>query len=212
MPHFSSRAVAILDIGSTKALNGDVDMDPLNDPRLQDEFLISQYLDGDLDEGSARELEARFETDTELAALLDRMRATDALVSEWALPVPELDWDRFTQEATDRRERFAWQHRRRRLQLFVPLAAAAVLILAVTLFWKGSPDKPQAEPVLVVHYERADEWRESPELGERIAVVRYDRSPPLQSLVQRSGPKVVIGIAGTGVGSLHPDSAPDPYF
>jgi hypothetical protein len=126
-----------------------------------------------------------------------------------------MDWDRFTQESADRRQRFQW-HRRRRLQLWVPLAAAAMIVFAVSLFWDTSSNQSARPEVLLVQYERMDQWRGSPGADQQVAVVQFNHAPPaLEALAQRKGPNIVIGVAGAGLGpkDIDPDGQDlTPFF
>ncbi|MCP4593540.1 MAG: hypothetical protein GY842_22615, partial [bacterium] len=66
------------------------------------EFLLSRYLDGDLDAAERRELESTLRTDPELAELLEGYRRVDRLVRSQHAPAPELDWERFAFEVRRR--------------------------------------------------------------------------------------------------------------
>lgn len=103
-------------------------------PQDRDEYLLSQYLDGQLPEDDGRELQQRLGQDPQLADLLDQLRKTDQLVRDAAGPAPQLDWDRFTEGVTVRRQAHDAARRRNRiLRIYIPLAAAAAIALVTTL-------------------------------------------------------------------------------
>lgn len=103
-------------------------------PQDRDEYLLSQYLDGQLPEDDRRELEKRLRQEPQLADLLDQLRKTDRLVRDAAGPAPQLNWDRFTEQVTVRRQAHdATQRRNRILRIYIPLAAAAAIALVTTL-------------------------------------------------------------------------------
>ncbi|MEE9294161.1 MAG: hypothetical protein V3W34_04230 [Phycisphaerae bacterium] len=105
-------------------------MQPVNGTQEQIEFLISQYLDGTLDETARRGLEKRLKRDVQLARTLEAYRAVDGLVREWGGDVPEPDWSRFDEEFQRRRAALDRPAGGNGLifRLFVPAAAAAALI------------------------------------------------------------------------------------
>ena len=175
-----------------------------NDDREQLEFLLSRYLDSDLDQTARAQLERRLETNAELAASLEALRRTDQLIRAWAGPVPEIDAERFVAEAARRRRADdAWRGRQRLLRLYAPLSAAAMILLAVTLYLAlRSPQLGAGgKAVAIVSIHRADAWRKTPGSGEALAEVRFDRSPPPPgTAVPSSGPKSVVAVAAAGAG------------
>jgi anti-sigma factor RsiW len=194
-------------------------MDPSDDDREQLAFLLSRYLDGDLDEAPRSELQRRLEQDPELAATLEQFRRTDQLIRAWAGPAPELDVERFVEEAAQRRRvQDAWHRRQQMLRLYLPLSAAAAILLAVTLYvsLRAVPQvapRPQALAVVSIH--RADSWRRAPGLGEASAEVRFDRTPPAAGTdAAPAGPQAAVAIAAAGAGppggSVQEDAP--PYF
>ena len=185
--------------------------------REQTEFLLSQYLDGDLGEAERAALERRLEADARLAALLEELRATDRLVNAWAMPVPELDWDRFTNQASAKRQNYDAQRRRGRiLRLYAPLSAAAAIALAVTVYIAAERQVSVSEPapVALVSVHRADAWRGSLEQEQVRAEVSFDRSaPPITDPV--TGPSSSVAVASVGVGPWTAEDNPadaDAFF
>lgn len=112
------------------------------DPKQQKEYLVSQYLDGMLDQPQRREFERQLDTDPDLARLLQQYRALGVLLKESAGEVPELDWSGFQAEAGHRRE--SVQTRLPRMpaifKLFTPLAAAAAIAITFTLLHNAPSD------------------------------------------------------------------------
>ncbi len=106
-----------------------------SDHPRQDEYLISQYLDGTLSDSVRGEFERRLTSETALAGLLERYRAIDGLVEAWGADVPEVDWARFESESGRRRGQLTAPRRRSGLilKLFAPLAAAAAILMVVAL-------------------------------------------------------------------------------
>jgi hypothetical protein len=119
-----------------------------------------------------------------LAALAEQLGRTDRLVKDWAGPVPELDWDRFAEEAARRREQAERLRRRQRLfRLFVPLSAAAAILLLISVFYAVDrpfpPDEKYAR-FADVSVQRGDAWKGSTDLDLAYAEVSVVRSPGLQ--------------------------------
>lgn len=175
-----------------------------NDDREQLEFLLSRYLDGDLDQAARAELQRRLDTDPALAASFEALQGTDRLIRAWAGPVPEVDSQRFVEEAARRRRADDARRRRRRiLRVYAPLSAAAMILLAVTLHLaiRSAQLEAGGKTVAMVSIHRADAWRKTPGLGEALAQVRFDRSsPPPGNAVPSSGPRSVAAVAAAGAG------------
>jgi len=110
-------------------------MTPMTDARDGDEFLVSQYLDGTLDDAECRKFEQRLETDSELSALLRAYRAVDEAIGSWARRAPEIDWSRFELDVRKGREKIDSPGRPVPVvyKLFVPLAVAASVMFAFVL-------------------------------------------------------------------------------
>lgn len=178
-------------------------MNPSNDEAEQIEFLVSCHLDGDLDGPTRADLEGRLEGDAELAATLEDFRRTDRLIQAWAGPVPGIDGERFVEEAARRRRLDdSWRRRRHRLRVFVPLAAAATIVLVVSLYSRIKPSLQDGagRAVAVVSVHRADAWRQAAGVGEAYAEVRFDRSPPQGIEAALAGPKTVVAVAVAAAG------------
>jgi len=188
------------------------------------EFLLGQYLDGDLDTAAAQDMERRLANDPALAAQLEQLRRIDGLVRDWAGPPPELDWDRFTAQAARRRAADqAWWRRSRRLRLYAPLSAAAVLVLAVTLYFtaghRQTSDAP-ADGYVFVSVQRADAWRHAADLGKTVAQVSFSRTPPpdtpaSSAALVHPASTAALAVAAAGVGPLVSEPRYEdatPYF
>ncbi len=117
-------------------------MDERKPPTENDEYLLSQFLDGALSQDEERALRERLEGDAGLAQCLDDYRRVDRLAVEWSADTPEADWTRFEGEF-QRRRALSDQPSRRSLvfKLFAPLAAAAALFVAFTAN-QGVPQSP----------------------------------------------------------------------
>ena len=182
----------------------------------QQEFLLSQYLDGDLDEAARRALQRQLEADPELAARLEKLRQADRLVQAWAGPAPELDWDRFTAEAARRRAGYeTWRRRSRILRLYAPLSAAAAIALAVTVYFVAGqwrPAEAPPEPFVSVSIQRADAWRNDPGLGEAFARVSFDRAGTLDTMELPPAAAVAVAAAGVGPPAEAVFEVATPYF
>jgi len=192
-------------------------MDAAGDKTEQQEFLLSQYLDGDLDEAARRELQRQLEADPKLAARLEKLRQADRLVQAWAGPAPELDWDRFAAEAARRRAGYeTWRRRSRILRLYAPLSAAAAIALAVTVYFVAGRWRPAETPperFVSVSIQRADAWRKDPSLGEAFARVSFDRAATLGTM--ELPPAAAVAVAAAGVGPPAAEAVFEetaPYF
>ncbi|MCH7813804.1 MAG: hypothetical protein IID40_07265 [Planctomycetes bacterium] len=172
------------------------------DPSEQQEFLLSQYLDGQLDDDARRRVEGRLRTDADLADSLEQLRQIDRLVRESAGPAPELDWERFTAQAAMRREAEAdWRRRRRILRLYAPLAAAALVVLACTLYLtmgRSVSHEPLGPSFASVSIARADAWQDDPAVGEALAEVSFSRTGRALGAVQRASGGILVAAAGAG--------------
>ena len=104
-----------------------------DDSREQAEFLISQYLDGMLNQADRHELEQRFQVDSDLARTLKAYQAVDHTVREWGDDVPQPDWVKLDAELRSRLEKASHGTSRlsRIYRLFVPVAAAAAIALVL---------------------------------------------------------------------------------
>ena len=100
----------------------------------QDEFLLSQLLDGDLSQAKADALRERMAREPDLQEAYNAFAFVDGLLAERRSDRVELDWDRFQAdvmadvEASSKTFRFAGWFR-----VGAPLAAAAAIALVFTL-------------------------------------------------------------------------------
>jgi anti-sigma factor RsiW len=162
-----------------------------NDPQEQNEFLISRYLDGALDEAQGREFEARVQSDAGLAGLLERHRAVEGMVRAWGQEVPDVGWPAFESEFQRRRALAEPPLRRSSLvfKLFAPLAAAAAILMAFLLMPDAeTPHGTRLASAPEVMIEIARPQPVSTEPGE--AYVSYSYRPrETEAKVSRSGPE-----------------------
>ncbi len=187
------------------------------DEHTHNEFLLSQYLDGDLSEADRVDLERRLESDASLSALLEDLRRTDRLVQNWAGAAPELDWSRFQSAISEKRERDDARRRRRLIfRLVTPLSAAAAIAVAATLYFAGDqPASPQpGAPVALVTVDRANEWASDANRGHALSEVTFDRTrPPLKDA--KVVPSTVVAVAAVGIGPPPGDPTTEqsaPFF
>ena len=112
-------------------------------PKERDEYLVSQYVDGVLDDGERRVFERRLREEPRLADLLAEYREVDRLVRASVGAVPEVDWGRFAAQFT--RRRVAQDTAARRwpgvFRVFAPLAAAAAIALALSLLYRSNVER-----------------------------------------------------------------------
>lgn len=101
----------------------------------QMEILVSQYLDGTLDELQRPAVEEQLRHDGEARRLLEEHRKLDALLGQLP-PVPAVDWDRLAQHlsaAVAREEAPVGRSALRNLFAVRRLAVAAAVLLASAL-------------------------------------------------------------------------------
>ncbi len=193
-------------------------MNTTNDQNDRLEFLLSQYLDGGLPEAEARQLEDRLRQDVESAARLDRLRCTDRLVRASAGPVPELDWVRFAEKVSRRRQEAEGLRRRRQLlRILVPLSAAAAVLLLVTVLWtadKGGPGSTESRPFAEVNVRRVlvDGAALTTELA--CAEVSLARPPELEIVDNRRPTQggIVVATVAVVARSARATGPSAPYF
>ncbi len=165
----------------------DQDKFPTDDPRERQEFLLSQYLDGQVDDDERADVEQQLRDDPRLRARLDELRRVDEFVREWGERAPATDPAAFVARIRHRCEAAAPRRPVTLLfRLAVPMAAAAAIVFAISLFWRepstpGGPGSPTA-PIAVVEVgpgpavEPAGNDRPSP-----VIRVSFSRSPVLAS-------------------------------
>ena len=185
--------------------------DPKNEAERL-EYLLSRYIDGDLDESERRDLEHRLTDDAGLSARLEEFRKTDQLAKRWArAATPQLDWERFARQAARRRDQYeAGRRRQRTFRLFASLSAAAAVVLAVTAYWAvthpGLPGQADSSSVMV-RVERGDAWKHSPDLGNAYASVSVMRNVGLQIIDSTASASSAAAVAAVAV--LRPEAAQD---
>jgi len=164
------------------------------------EFLISRYIDGDLDNTARRELESTLRDDPELARALESYRRTDALIRSLEEFGPKLDWEQFAAEVrrrcalVDARKRRTLIHR-----VYAPLATAAVIALMCTaylMFPRELTGPATPLPKVLVQLNRpaggTNTWQ-----THRVVMVRANRTPPPGfSDARPSGGRYAIAAAG----------------
>jgi hypothetical protein len=169
------------------------------------EFLISQYLDGTLDESQQEALVERIRQNPELARVLEEYRATDRMIRQAAGEVPEIDWAEF--EAGVRRGRQAsrvgsggW---RKTIRIFAPLAAAAAVAIVFSLLYQARPDRGSvgAASRVVTVVEIARPAEPTPEPGDAFVSYSYepDKSYEQEQSAERSRPIIALAAVGADV-------------
>jgi len=194
-------------------------MNPAGDQHEQREFLLSQYLDGTLAGEDRRLLEQQLHEDAGLAAELAGLRAADRRLRTAVGPVPELDWEQFTRQVAARcRAADSARWRSRLLRVYAPLAAAAALAVAVTSYFFADRGGPSAAPkglrLAMVTVERADAWRDAPDLGAAVASVSFNRTQAVvENVTQAPSDGLIVASAGLGPPADNSSVAePTPYF
>lgn len=113
------------------------------------EFLISQYVDGTLEEADRAGVEARLRADAGARAMLEEHRAVVAWVR--SAPLPEVRWDRLAetissaidQEMQARADRASWAMRLVRRPAWVAAAASVLIAAGISLhFMLGTGQGP----------------------------------------------------------------------
>ncbi len=132
-----------------------------SDNRESPEYLLSQYMDGQLDEPARAEVERKLAGDGKWASMLADLRRVDDLVRAWAERIPVSDTEKFVADARLRRENSrAGRPVVRLYRWMTPLAAAAVLALLVTGWVVTHSSRPAASPtggtVATIGPERAE--------------------------------------------------------
>ncbi len=166
------------------------------------EFLISQYLDGTLDEARQQALVERIQQDPDLERLLEEYRATDRIVRRAAGEVPEIDWAEF--EAGVRRGRQASRvgsgSCRKTIRVFAPLAAAAAVAIVFSLLYQVRPDRgsvgPASRVVTVVEIARPAD--PTPEPGEAFVSYSYEPDESYEREQSAKPSRAVIALAAVG--------------
>jgi anti-sigma factor RsiW len=123
-------------------------MKPQNDAE-QREFLISQYIDGALDDATRDKVHDLVETDPEWTNGFKRYLAVDDAVREHGHVSPDVNYDAMRRSITQQRRQLERLINRRRLiiRIATPLAAAASIAI-VLVAMSVTPTTPDARPDL----------------------------------------------------------------
>ncbi len=168
-----------------------------------DDYMVSMYLDGALTEDEARRLLARVERDTELARLLAEHQRVERWATEWGDEIPTVDWSRFEAESRRRRASLSSPDRRGLVfKLYVPMAAAAAIMIALTasqfVVRDVSPGVVIAPRVAVVEVLRSAA-PESVEVRQTyVSYARGSRDDRAKGLVRSADGPAVIACATVG--------------
>jgi anti-sigma factor RsiW len=143
----------------------------------EDEFAISEYLDGTLSRQECASLETRIASEPGLRAVVQEYRSLNGIV-KGAMPMPSVKWDVLAErlsesvDAQAQRERFYignW------LKQPMRLAAAAMIIIALGVGLLITLSSSAKKPVLTVEVVGP----EKPQQGPAVAQVEFDMSPAL---------------------------------
>lgn len=153
----------------------------------QDEYLLSRLLDGDLPADQADGLHRRMASEPELRAAYQEMGRLDQLLSARRDDQPNVDWNRFRREVMDRVESEAptggsvirfpgW------LRIAAPLAAAASVVLVLTLYpiMTGGPaEKDPVTPGRVTVTVHTPQEQQA-EAEDAMPAVTFNRQQPVE--------------------------------
>lgn len=183
-------------------------------PERYDEYLLSEYLDGQLPRRQREKLQARLADEPALAETLGKLAAVDRLLGE-RLPASEDQLASQRQSVTAALERRALLDGRLRpagrrwRRVLAPLAAAAALVLAVGFGWLLSGPGTTA-PRQQVDVEMLPAG--SPAAGAAEVAVEY-RHLSFQELHLDAGPlrarrRLPPGTVMVSVGAIEDDALP----
>lgn len=185
------------------------------------EFLLSQYLDGQLDDAARAGLEAELSSDPELRKSLEQMRRVDQFIHQWGAQVPDVDADRFVAVARQRCETYEQSRKVVRVyRVLAALAMAAVIGLIVTgyLFVRtGTTQRPEPAPVVaLVSVGPAAAMIHVAEAGAApVVVVSFSQGPPVDRshATEPRGTLLVATAGGFGLEDLRGiDQEETPVF
>lgn len=176
--------------------------------RKDDQYLLSELLDGELPQEQADALRRRLAADETLAAEGRRYEALDGVLGEIGREMPEVDWElqretiraALVREALLRPLRRAWPGRLIRWTAGVSAAAAALVALALAVQWfMTGPAGPVPE--------MAVKWLETESGGIPAMAHLIDPSPftPAAGVVE-----VAYAEPEEGPGLEDIDTAPSP--
>ena len=177
-------------------------------------YLLSQYLDGTLDPAARRELEKRLVADPALARQLAELRQVDQWVRDWGEGVPSLDFERFAEQVCQGRRQIDRQRRSRRYLLYAgaPLAAAAAVVIAVSVFMFEPSTATRPSAIAMVAVDRP-QLVDGDQAAGSVARVSFDRREPAAEamrIVPTSS--VAVAFVGGGDAALASTAEPDPWF
>ncbi|MBN1489167.1 MAG: hypothetical protein JXA69_04550 [Phycisphaerae bacterium] len=133
--------------------------------RFNNEFerLLAGRLDDDLSPTESERLDALLAANPTAQGDADALARVDRVVREWGRHEPDIDLSGFRSAVMKQVRRQAVQprHAFRWVRIGVPLAAAAMIVFAVSLQWPATPEpaqpiaqQPEPTPVIQVAYGR----------------------------------------------------------
>lgn len=170
------------------------------DNRESLEYLLSQYLDGQLDEAARADVERKLASDAPLASMLADLRRVDGWVRAWGERVPVVDAEAFVAGARLRRENAEAGRRVIRLYRWrAPLAAAAAVALLVTgwLVTRSGPPVGSDAGAVVADGKRAEVQVEPPlppeVRSETVVIVSFSRGAvPAEDVRDEQRPRLMV--------------------
>jgi anti-sigma factor RsiW len=134
------------------------------------ELAITRYVDGELPDEQGPALQRRLASDPAAAGLLAQHRSLDAMLKH-AWPLPHVDWDRLGQHlshtVTDELAPSRYSIRSWLRYASPVVAAAACLLIAISLVWHLAPRRPVIDVIVA-----------APEPPGGPALVLVDFGPP----------------------------------
>ncbi len=108
------------------------------------DYLISQYVDGTLDDATRDEVQSKIASDPEWEAAHRRCVQVHDIVCEHGVVTPDVDYDAMRKSIAMQRQRLELLIRRRKMviRLATPLAAAASIAIVLTVYL-NTPTNPQ---------------------------------------------------------------------
>jgi len=170
------------------------------DNRESLEYLLSQYLDGQLDEAARADVERTLASDARLASMLADLRRVDDWVRAWGERPPVVDAEAFVAGARLRRENAEAGRRVIRLYRWrAPLAAAAAVTLLVTgwLVTRSGPPVGSDTGAVVAEGKRTEAQVEPPlpseVRSETVVIVSFSRGAvPAEDVRDEQRPRLMV--------------------
>jgi len=170
------------------------------DNRESLEYLLSQYLDGQLDEAARADVERKLASDARLASMLADLRRVDDWVRAWGERPPVVDAEAFVAGARLRRENAEAGRRVIRLYRWrAPLAAAAAVTLLVTgwLVTRSGPPVGSDTGAVVAEGKRTEAQVEPPlpseVRSETVVIVSFSRGAvPAEDVRDEQRPRLMV--------------------